>query len=56
MFRINIKTNYTQKIMKLYSAYNSCLQRNPLVTKMLTSGTIGALGDILCQSLERSKY
>jgi hypothetical protein len=46
MLRINIVQN--TKIMKLYTAYNNSLQRNPLVTKMLTSGTICGLGDLLC--------
>lgn len=41
--------------MNLVAKYNYCLTTRPVLTKMLTSGTIGALGDILCQSMEKCK-
>ena len=39
----------------LFAKYNQYLTSNPLTTKMLTSGAIGAFGDLLCQTFELSK-
>ena len=39
----------------MIAKYNHLLQTRPIVTKMITSGTIGALGDALCQIMENCK-
>ena len=41
--------------MNLAAKYNQLLTKRPLITKMITSGTIGALGDVLCQGMENCK-
>ena len=34
--------------VSLLSKYNQLLYKRPLITKMITSGVIGGLGDLLC--------
>lgn len=41
--------------MNLLHRYNTALKKNPLSTKMATSGVIAALGDTMCQYFEQSK-
>ncbi|CDW84001.1 peroxisomal membrane protein 2 [Stylonychia lemnae] len=41
--------------MNLLQRYNYALNKRPFLTKMATSGTLGAVGDLLCQYLEK-KY
>ena len=42
--------------MNLLTKYNYFLAKRPLATKMITSGCIGAFGDILCQSMEKCNF
>eukprot|EP00347_Sterkiella_histriomuscorum_P009534 403340840 len=42
-------------MMNILVKYNQCLQKRPLVTKMITSGALGGIGDVLCQYMEQ-KY
>ena len=42
--------------MNLLQKYSYYLARNPLRTKMTTSGTIAFFGDIMCQYMENSIY
>ena len=41
--------------MNLVRAFNKSLETRPLMTKVLQSGTITALGDVICQNFERCK-
>ena len=41
--------------MNILAKYNYYLAKRPLATKMITSGCIGAFGDVLCQSMEKCK-
>ena len=38
--------------MSIFAKYNHYLSVRPLTTKILTSGTICAFGDVLCQAIE----
>ncbi|CDW91795.1 mpv17 pmp22 family protein [Stylonychia lemnae] len=40
------------EIISISERYNYHLSTRPLVTKMITSGAIGAFGDLLCQTFE----
>ena len=41
--------------MNLVRSFNKSLETRPLMTKVLQSGTITALGDVICQNFERCK-
>lgn len=36
----------------LLTKYNKMLNKRPLITKMITSGVISGIGDIMCQLIE----
>jgi hypothetical protein len=36
-------------ILKMFAAYNRALDKFPILTKMLTSGTLFSIGDIITQ-------
>jgi len=40
----------------LFTKYMSLLEKRPLITKCTTSAVLVALGDTICQTIEKSKY
>ena len=40
----------------LFTKYMSLLEKRPLITKCTTSAVLVALGDTICQTIEKCKY